>query len=367
VVPGVTSIPIPGTAVGDTTGRPRLPAGRLRFEHFIAGPENALAVTAARELLGGRPGHCTPLVLCGRTGVGKSHLARGLARQWDRRQNCGPSVVVTADQFAEQLNAAIRSDSLASFRSRHRRTSLLVFEHLDTLPAKPSSVQHELIHTLDALHATGRFAIVTSRMPVHTIAGLERLLRNRLLGGLVLTISPPSATARFEILRLSALTLSLPISSDQLHRLAEKTTGTVPDLIAALLEVLHGAPGADQTSRSPGSRKTSRAAQRPRSGDRIQRIITATARHFSLRPAQLRGQSRQRSIVMARGTALYLARDLTGQSYATIGHFFGGRDHTTVLYHCRKIERLLQTDATTRLTIEHLRHQLTSRENRDRQ
>lgn len=360
MVPGVASIPIPGIAFGDISGHLQLPTDRLTFQHFIAGPENALAVAAAREILDGRP-HCyTPLVLCGRSGVGKSHLARGLARKWDARRSAGRSLVVTADQFASQLGAAIRSDSLAHFRNRHRTASLLVFEHLESLPTKSSAIQHELIHTLDALHATGRIVIVTSRPPVHAIRRLEPLLMNRLLGGLVLRLSPPSTTARVEILRLSVSTLRLSVSDHSLRLLAEKTAGTVPDLVVALFEALQSQPSAAQHSDSNRRpKKIARTTQRPPRGDEIQRIIATTARQFSLRPAQLRGASRQRSIALARGTAIYLARDLTGQSYETIGRLFGGRDHTTVLYHCRKIERLLQTDSTTRFAIDQLRLQLT--------
>ena len=150
-----------------------------------------------------------PLVLYGRAGVGKSHLALGLARHWRQAGRAGSVVVATTEQFAQRLRAAIQADTLADFRAAYRSSAILVLEAIDRLAEQPVLVQHELIHTLDALQRAGRLLVITARVAIRTISGLDPLLTSRLVAGLALLVSPPTCAARLEILRQIANLLGL--------------------------------------------------------------------------------------------------------------------------------------------------------------
>ncbi|OHB81768.1 MAG: hypothetical protein A2W31_07465 [Planctomycetes bacterium RBG_16_64_10] len=354
MVIGVASIPVAGSTLQIDSGPLAGTHRRVRLDHFVAGPENCLAATAIRRILDDRPSPYSPLVLYGRPGVGKSHLARGLARQWRHDGRAGPVVVATSRQFAQQFQAAVQSDTLAQFRTAYRSSSLLVLEEIDSLTEQPNLVQQELIHTLDALHQTAGQVVMTSRVPIRAISRLHPLLASRLVAGLVVMLSPPSVLARREILRHSATALGLPIAERTLQWLADSVPGTVPELVAALVELRPDRAAGTDAPR-PGKPPTARGDHpAPFSRPDLARITVTAARCFALKPAQLRGISRQRTTAHARAVAIYLARRFTNQSYASIGRFLGGRDHTTILYNFRKIERLVQTDPETRATVARL-------------
>ena len=359
MVNSVASIPVQGLALHADRPAYGDPERQLVLPRFVAGMENLLAVAAVRSLLESRRVRFSPLVLYGRTGVGKSHLAHGLARHWRNDGGQATSLVTTTRQFTQQLHVAIQADSVTRFRARYRCTALLVLEGIDGLTANSVVVQQELIHTLNALDDAGSMVVMTSRVPIRAITGLHPLIASRLTAGLALQLSPPTEPARLEILRCLTIRLGISISDRDLRVLANTVSGTVPELLRPLLQLSQRVPSHGPTAAADILRSRFADPATPKTLD-MPRITTATARHFSLKPMQIRGPSRQRSVVLARGIAVYLTRRLTSHSYHAIGQFLGGRDHTTVLYNYRKIERLQQTDAATRTTIARLRCLLTS-------
>ena len=342
MVEGVLSIPLPAEiARSRSAGRDSLPPLALRA--FWIGQENRLAKAAVESVLGTRPNRYHPLVLVGPSGVGKSHLARGLARQWPQRR--GNALVTTGVEWARELAQHVERSDVGSFRTRYRQAGLLVLDDVAGLAKKPTAAREFLV-TLDALSQAGGLAIVTARVPVIELPGLPDGLVSRLAAGLVVPLAMPQRAARQAILQELALAQGIPLSPSAAQLLARELNLAAPGLWRVLIELSQSTDVVDAD------------VAREYLADRLRRrkpiltaIVSATASHFSLEPAQLKSAGRNRTVVMARGVAMYLARKLTRQSFEKIGKSFGGRDHSTVLHNYRKIEHLIETDPPTRQTI----------------
>lgn len=366
-VNGVVSIPLSGRAFAVEVG-PAADQGRtFRLRQFIAGPENRLAAAAVAGLLtacvtqgpvSSDVVRYTPLVLYGSPGSGKSHLALGLAQEWSRRRPHDHVVCLAAGEFAGQYADAVGTRSLDAWRQEVRGAALFVLDDLGQIAAKPAA-QFELTSALDALVEAGGVVVVTLRQAPSDTKGLLPRLASRLSAGLQVPLAPPGPLARLAILQGLASERGLDLAESAARVLADSLVGSARELSGALAYL-------EAASAAEGVRPDSHLARQYVAGQRaawkpsLRGIAARTARYFAFEVTQLKSPSRQRGIVMARDIAMYLARQSTGKSLAQIGSFFGGRDHTTVLYACRKTERLLGTDPDTRHAVLELRQALAS-------
>jgi chromosomal replication initiation ATPase DnaA len=231
--------------------------------------------------------------------------------QLNERCGQGAALRTTPHAFARDLRGAISTNSVPLWRLRIGCPGLLVLDDLDRMSTK-EYVQRELIYLLDARRNAGQRVAATSRVPVHALPNLHPMLSSRLQSGLCLSLEAPAESAGWD---------------------------------------------------SPSD------ATRPQAGDSVRRsridlaeIVSATARFFSLKQGELKGPARTRTVVLARSFAMYLARQWTQKSFLQIGRFLGGRDHTTVLYNCRKIERLVRSDPQMRGIIRRLNEILSNQD-----
>lgn len=358
---GVYTIPLAGLAADSPgTDEPRL-TGFPPPHEFVVGPENHLAAVAVesviQSLAGGAAPKFNPLVLYGPPGCGKSHLALGVARCC--REHFGRTSVVClpAVEFAQALRDAMEIEAVDQWRSDVRRTRLLVIDDLHQLKDK-ACAQHELARTCDEMAAAGQQVLVTMQQHPAATAGLSRSLSGRLTGGLSLPLSLPQRECRRAFLALEATRRGVVFADDALAELADGLAVSVRELAGAVMHLQMA---------SPGVVGREAVAEYVAGADRLRtptlREITAkTARRFALRVADLRSHSRGRSLVTARGIAMLLARQTTDESLRQIGRYFGGRDHTTVLHACRRIEQLAATDVSIGQSLIELRRSLTRSE-----
>lgn len=344
---GVASIPLPGVPFGPGGASPR-PLAAVALRAFHAGPENLLLRVAAESLLDPQRPPFTPLLLLGPSGVGKTHLAHGLARRWTETLCEGKVVCLTGGEFAKTFAEAIDGDTVRNFRRQMRTARLFVLDDLTALTKKPAALK-ELLFTLDALEQSGAAAVVTSRLAPGEQPQLPPALVSRLIGGLVITLSPPGCEARRAILEELANSAGLTLSPTAAETLADEVTASVPELLQVLLRISRGESNID-AQRAQQFLSDRGAQQQPT----MSAIVAVTAKQFSLKISMLKSASRNRTVVSARSVAMYLARKLTSQSLEQIGRAFGNRDHSTVLHNCRKIEKLLKTDPATRQTVAQL-------------
>jgi chromosomal replication initiator protein len=275
--------------------------------------------------------------------VGKSHLARGIARHWTRLLGEDAVGFFTAIDFARQLHAARNSGELEQFRERVASLQVLLIENLQRLPQRVF-VERALRDTLDALDETGCVVVLTAR----EVTPLDAGLRDRLMGGMAIRLSPPGIEARREILHQAANSRGIALADDRLQSLAQHTEGPVPLLMRAL---------AEEELRSTTGQEIAAVCRQPVT---LKQIIAVAARYYSLTQAALVSSARRKSLVHARRVIVYLARLLTDLSYAQIGQGLGRRDHSTIMHAQRSIQDLVATDAATQRDLDELRRILTA-------
>jgi chromosomal replication initiator protein len=317
---------------------------------FIAGAENRLAKVAVESLLA-TPTEYTPVLFCGPSGTGKSHLANGVAEANQR------AVSTSGADFARDLAAAIDRGDQASFRKRFRSAEMFVLDGLTQLAERRAALC-ELQQTLDELEAREATVVMTSRVPVDEIKGLPPALRSRLSGGLTVHLAPPSVAVRQAILQRLAASRGIAISPAAIESLAKSSKLTVSECRGALLEL-------EMTSQASQPREIDLeqvrrylSSKRNRHWLGPKRVTTLVAKFYGLKSAALVGPSRRRQVVLARSVAMYLCRSVGGMSLEALGRHFGGRDHTTALHSCRSVENRLQHDFELRGAVETLQRSL---------
>lgn len=337
MVNGVASIPI---AVSANASEP-LPSHATQRDRFSApyviGSENQCLNTALQPLVWGQRLAASPLYLFGGPQVGKTHLASGLAYRWTKFFDHRDVQYVTASAFCRDWVTACRAQRISVFRNKYRRVRLLVIEDADRLPSR-GKCQVECLHTIDAVHEADGMVVVTGRDDPRHVATWIPPLRSRLRAGLIVRINAPEYATRRAYSQQLAWEHQLELSAARLDRLASST-----DVLAAISEsMLHATRYSDDDTVRPTA---------PERRERIRHevpdmrsIVSATAAFYAVKPMELKNKTRRKTLVLARSVAMYLVREWTGESFQRIGRLFGHRDHSTVLYSYRKIERLLKAD-----------------------
>jgi chromosomal replication initiator protein len=262
----------------------------------------------------------------------------------------------TAVDFARELAEAIESQGIEEFRAKYRQASMVVFEDLGELGQKRSeklSAQEELIHTLDDLVRRESWVILTCSKSPAEMNDILPGLQSRLMAGLTVPVAPPESETCLTILEHVAQSRQLHLPKSAALTLAKSFRGTVPELLGVLTQLEVPARREGTTIDSRTVRHFLDEKHRQESPE-IPQIAAAAAKHFHLKLSELRSSSRQRAVVNARAVAIYLARQITHASFEQIGEYFGGRDHTTMMHSCRKMEELLHDDPAFRREIEQL-------------
>jgi chromosomal replication initiator protein len=313
------------------------------FARWIALPENRLARAAADRVVEAASSKrvargLNPLFLHGPSGTGKSHLASALiaavvARTPDctaTQQSAGDLVVPRNEEQSDDTDpAALRS------------ADLVVIDDLQHLPERAFET---FVHLLDRGLARGQHWIVTAVEGPARLTRLPGRLTSRLASGLVVGLDPPSPTSRRAILAAFAEQRDLKVSADVLDWLAGHVAGSFRELDGAItrLEMLGRLDGNGVALEAVREQFQAESdARRPT----VDRIVQRVGRYFRVDPGQLQGPSRMRGVMLPRQVGMYLTRRLTALSLEQIGAYFGGRDHSTVLHACRKVEEALEQDA----------------------
>ena len=361
MVSGIFSIPLEAHHSRSNETRCEVASRRRMLREYIGSDENRLVQFAVQSLLERSPKY-NPLVLHGPTGTGKSFLALGLAERWRETYPKHRVVVTCGADFARSYANAVDTDNLATFRKKSRSANLFVLDDVHLMQTKRAA-QGELSRLIDALLDAGTVVLITGSKPPSGDDGLQPGLRSRLAGGLPVPLTAPGAPARRLLVRRLAEIHEVNLSHAAIELLAggssqdELQQWTVPRLNHAVMQLAH----ATELEKSVVGAEQVRCFLEDQASEQqpTLRLITAkVGKYFSLTGRELRGPSRRRNVVRARGVAMLLARNLTGQSLESVGRYFGNRDHTTALHACRKTEALQHTDPAISRAMEELICQL---------
>lgn len=323
-----------------------LPSGRYEFtfENFIKGPSNQFAFAAAQAVAANPSGAYNPLFIYGPSGLGKTHLLNAIKIEIQKNHPDFNIVYVDCEKFTNETITAIKTATMEQFRQRYRKADVLLIDDIQFLAGKEST-QEEFFHTFNNIYEAGHQIVITSDRPPLEMSLLDDRLRTRFEGGLMADIQPPDLETRMAITRNKAAQLGLILSDDAVSYIAENITANIRQIegvikrLTAYKEILDYTITIDSVKRA--------IKDVIRTGEYIptpERIISETARFYSLREEDLRGQNRSRNTAMARQVSMYLMRSLTNLSLKDIGVEYEDRNHATVLSSIRKVEDLLKTD-----------------------
>ncbi|MDO8391424.1 MAG: chromosomal replication initiator protein DnaA [Actinomycetota bacterium] len=332
---------------------------RYTFETFVKGASNQFALAAALRVAETPGRSYNPLFIYGSAGLGKTHLLHAIGHYVHNHYQHDVVRYVSTETFLNEYVDAIRTNTTANFKRRYRDIDVLLIDDIQFMEGK-EGLQEEFFHTFNSLHGANKQIIISSdRMP-DAIPTLEERLRGRFKWGLITDIQPPDLETRLAILRNKAERDHSPVPADTLEFIASRITTNIRELEGALIRVtayasLNQVPISTHLAETLLSDLIEGSFVKPRTDEELLNEI-AVILGYSV--DSLRGKSRQRPLVTARQSAMYVFRELTDLSYPAIARLFGGRDHTTVIHAVDKIQRLMKerkdvydqvTDLTQRL------------------
>lgn len=329
---------------------------RYSFDRFVIGSGNRFAHAAAKAVVESPARAYNPLFVYGQTGLGKTHLMQAIGQELLERNSELNVVFITSELFTNQLIESIAKKSTQKFRAKYRKVDVLLIDDIHFIAGKEAT-QEEFFHTFNELFDMHKQIVLSSDRGPKEIQGLENRLVSRFEWGLVSDIQPPDFETRMAILQNKAGEENAGLDHEVIRYIATCVTSNIRELEGALVTVLAYGRLTNQRIDVPLAEQVLRdligsAKLKPITFEGVQRAV---AEHFDLRIADLRGRSRQRQVAYPRQLAMYLCKTLIpSMTLNDIGDAFGGKDHTTVLYACRKITKELEQDETTRQTMSRL-------------
>ena len=330
---------------------------KYKFETFVVGPSNRLAHAASMAAAENPAKAYNPLFIYGGVGLGKTHLLQAVGNACRGR---GLSVLyVSSEEFTNDMINAIRNHTTENFRDKYRSIDVLLIDDIQFIAGKEST-QDEFFHTFNTLHGQDKQLVMTSDRPPKAMVTLEERLRSRFEGGLTVDIQPPDLETRQAILRTKAERAGRRVDDAVIELIARRVQSNIRELEGALTRVLAYSDliGQSLTLDLAGS---ALADLLPRTRTLTPpQIIETVADFYNTTTEALIGPDRTKDLAMSRQVAMYLIREETDASLPAVGESLGGRDHTTIMYGCKKVADMIERDDSLRRQVIAIRERMYS-------
>ena len=310
------------------------------FETFVEGKSNHIALAASRQIGDGLKNSYNPLFIYGGVGLGKTHLMHAVGNEIIRKDSTKKIAYVHSEKFVSDMVKSLQLGAINEFKQYYRSLDALLIDDIQFFAKKEQS-QEELFHTFNSLLEKGSQMILTCDRYPKEIDGLEDRLKSRLGWGLPVVIEPPELETRVAILLKKADSMSHELNEESAFFIAQKVRSNVRELEGALKRVI---ANSNFTGRPisvdliKDSLKDLLAIQARQVS--VENIQKTTAEYYNIKLSDILSKRRSRSVARPRQMAMFLAKELTNYSLPEIGESFGGRDHTTVIHACKKINEL---------------------------
>lgn len=338
-----------------TPTRPSRPTGassssiplnaKYTFDTFVVGTSNEIAHAACRAVAN-RPGEAyNPLFIYGGVGLGKTHLLQAVGNAILDANPSFTVMYVASEKFANEFVESLQEQTTQQFKKRYRNVDVLIIDDVQFFAGKDKT-QEELFYTFNSLYGQNKQLILSSDRPPSAIPTLQERLSSRLAAGMIADIKKPDYETRLAILQEKRDLRGVPIDQDVLVFIAKNVQSNVRDLEGAFNQVAgHSEFHNEKVTIEQTKRILKDTLAKPqRKTINVQEIIDAISSYYNISHTDLCGKSRKKEIVRPRQVAMYLLRKESSMSFPSIGEHFSGRDHTTAMHACEKIEKLIEQD-----------------------
>ena len=333
-VPSAPAIPTPGSGLNPL----------YTFETFVEGKSNQFAVAAAHQIAENPGKAYNPLFIYGGVGLGKTHLMHSVGHLILKRNPKARIAYVHSERFVNDMVRALQHNTINEFKRQYRSVDALLIDDIQFFVGKERS-QEEFFHTFNALLEGQQQVILTCDRYPKEVEGLEERLKSRFGWGLTVPVEPPELETRVAILMKKAVAEGVELSSEVAFFVAQRVSSNIRELEGALRRVIANARFTGRAITMDYAKECLRdilaVQDRQVTLENIQKTV---ADFYRVRVSDMLSKKRSRSIARPRQVAMALAKELTNHSLPEIGDAFGGRDHTTVLHACRKIQELKAED-----------------------
>jgi chromosomal replication initiator protein len=332
--PSAPVIPTPGSGLNPL----------YTFESFVEGKSNQFAVAAAHQIAENPGKAYNPLFIYGGVGLGKTHLMHSVGHLILKRNPRARIAYVHSERFVNDMVRALQHNTINEFKRQYRSVDALLIDDIQFFVGKERS-QEEFFHTFNALLEGQQQVILTCDRYPKEVEGLEERLKSRFGWGLTVPVEPPELETRVAILMKKAVAEGVELSSEVAFFVAQRVSSNIRELEGALRRVIANARFTGRAITMDYAKECLRdilaVQDRQVTLENIQKTV---ADFYRVRVSDMLSKKRSRSIARPRQVAMALTKELTNHSLPEIGDAFGGRDHTTVLHACRKIQELKAAD-----------------------
>jgi len=330
------------------------------FDNFVTGKSNELARAAAIQVSSNPGKTYNPFFIYGGVGLGKTHLMNAIGNNILKQNKSAKILYLHSEKFVADMVRALQHNKIDSFKEFYRSADALLIDDIQFFAGKERS-QEEFFHTFNVLLEGNCQIVLTCDRYPKEVNGLDERLKSRFGWGLTQSIEPPELETRVAILQKKASSIGTNLDTEVAFFIAQCIQSNVRELEGALRRVIANSQFTGKEITLGFAKEALRdlvsLQNKMVSIDNIQKTV---ANYYKIRMSDLLSSKRNRSLARPRQLAMSLAKELTSHSLPEIGDAFGGRDHTTVLHACKKINEVCLTDNKIKEDLINLRRALST-------
>ncbi len=315
------------------------------FDRFVVGPCNQFAHAASVSVAEQPAKNYNPLFIYGGVGLGKTHLLNAIGLHTLALFPHLNVVYVSAEEFMNELINSIRYDRMPKFREKYRNMDCLLMDDIQFVAGKEKT-QEEFFHTFNTLHDSGKQIVVTSDKFPKDIPNMENRLRSRFEWGLIADIHPPEIETKIAILEKKAQENKMVLPQNVAHYVASHVESNIRELEGYLIRI---SAFSSLTGKEIDMNLTKEVLKKiiklnEKEEVTVDEILKTVAGKLNVKMSDIKSHKKNKNLVFARQIAMYLSRRMTSASFPDIGEKIGGRDHSTVIYACNKMKKVMEED-----------------------
>ncbi len=330
---------------------------KYTFSSFIVGTSNELAYAASLATTKNLGKTYNPLLIYGGTGLGKTHLLQAVGNEVSAKNPNKKIKYLSSEKFTNEFIESVRNRNTESFKNKYRKVDVLIIDDVQFL-ANKEQTQEEFFHTFNSLYEKNKQIILSSDQPPKSIQTIDDRLRSRFDGGMIADISLPDYETRMAILKTKLEEISKELEDNILDYVALNVTRNIRELEGALTKVLAIYELEKGLSLDRLSEVLSEFVLNDKKIVTPLKILKEVSEFFDIHTSDLCASSRKKNLVRPRQIAMFLLREELNYSYASIGEKLGGKDHTTVIHACGKINNEIVQDPKSLQEIDYIKERI---------